>query len=714
LTVSWSAVTGAFAYEVWINTVNDNASATKYGSDVTTTTCTITGLTNGTTYFVWLKAKNSAGISWFSSPASGTVAPGAPGMPVITSGVANQLTVSWTAVTGATAYEVWYNTVNDLGSATKLGSDINGTNCTINGLASSTTYYVWLKAKNTAGTSGLSPVASQTVIPEIPTPTVIAGTNQLSVTWAAVAGTTAYEVWYGTSGNSASANKFGSDVTATSCIITGLTDGTTYYVWLKAKNSGGTTDFSSLASGTLTPGAPGTPVIASGVANQLTVSWTAVTGATAYEVWYNTVNSTSSAAQFGGDIGGTNCNLTGLASGTTYYVWVKAKNAAGTSGFSTAASQIVVPAIPVPVVTVDIDQLIINWNAVTGATAYEVWYSTSGNSGSATKFGNDIAGTTCTITGLAGGTNYYVWVKAKNSGGTSNFSFRASGVPLYPGYIKGQVNFSGSGNYSVTLVELNQTLIYSTSANFNFMNLAPGNYHVRIERAGYVSVIKEITLATGAICDLGSMSINTLLPQGTGTSAASKTLNPSGYTTSGCSTTVTIPYAQNVSISYYLCGWRYIIYGYGEWDYNCEASVSSLWSETVWYDSGTVTRYAAPGVYTLSLKYWEPPLASSIYIKVSYLNDSEAPAISISKTWSVSSIGQNLQVAIICSDLVTGVSAVQYAVTNSLSTPGSWTSTTAASVVGFPGIGTWYLHVKATDGQNNSYERVEGPYIITN
>lgn len=714
LTVSWPVVTGASVYEVWINTVNDNASATKYGGDVTAANCTITGLANGTTYYVWLKAKNSAGTSGISSPANGTVTPGAPGTPVIISGVGNQLTVSWTAVTGATTYEAWYNTVNDPGSATKLGIDVAGTSCNITGLTSSTTYYIWLKAKNSAGTSGFSSYASQTVIPDIPVPVVTAGTNQLTVTWTVVSGATAYEVWYGILSNNASANKFGSDVTTTSCTITGLTNGTTYYVWLKAKNNGGTTGFSSLASGTVTPGAPGTPVITSGMANQLTVSWTTVTGATAYEVWYNTVNNMGSATKFGGDIGGTSSNLTGLVSGTTYYVWLKAKNTAGTSGFSSAASQIVIPAIPLPVVTADINQLIVNWTALAGATAYEVWYNTSNNSASAIKFGNDVTAPTCTITGLAGGTNYYIWLKAKNSGGTSNFSYPVSGVPLYSGYIKGQVNFSGNGNYSVILVETNQTQTYSVSSNFSFTNLAPGNYHAKIERAGYVSVIKEITLAAGTTCDLGSMSINTLLPQGTGTSVASKTLSPSGNSWDGCSTTVTIPFAQNVSISYWLCGYTYVQYGYGTTYYNCQASVSSIWSENVWSDSGTVTKYAAAGTDTMSLKYWTTYNPSLVYITVSYLNDSEAPAVSISKTWSVSTISQNLQVAINCSDSVTGVSAVQYAVTNSMATPGSWNSTSVASIVGFPSTGVWYLHVKATDGQSNSYERVEGPYIITN
>jgi len=78
---------------------------------------------------------------------------------------------------------------------------------------------------------------------------VTGGDEQLSVTWTAATDATAYEVWYGTTTDSAAAEKFGDDVTVTNATITGLTNGTTYYVWVKAKNSHGTSDFSSSANG---------------------------------------------------------------------------------------------------------------------------------------------------------------------------------------------------------------------------------------------------------------------------------------------------------------------------------------------------------------------------------------------------------------------------------------------------------------------------------
>jgi hypothetical protein len=53
-----------------------------------------------------------------------------------------------------------------------------------------------------------------------------------------------YEVWRNTSNNSGSASKLG-DYTLPPCDDYGVTEGTTYYYWIKARNSCGTNDFSS-------------------------------------------------------------------------------------------------------------------------------------------------------------------------------------------------------------------------------------------------------------------------------------------------------------------------------------------------------------------------------------------------------------------------------------------------------------------------------------
>jgi hypothetical protein len=80
-----------------------------------------------------------------------------------------------------------------------------------------------------------------------------------------------------------------------------------------------------------------TGVTATGGTNQVTVSWTAVSGATSYQL-YRTANSGSEAATpTVTGITGTTYTDTGLNPGTTYYYRVVAVNGSGASGFSTEA-----------------------------------------------------------------------------------------------------------------------------------------------------------------------------------------------------------------------------------------------------------------------------------------------------------------------------------------------------------------------------------------
>jgi len=188
--------------------------------------------------------------------------------------------------------------------------------------------------------------AGTTDVPDAPdtpdTPTVVAGDLQLTVTWTAVTGATAYEVWCGTTNDIEEAEQFGTQIYTNTSIITGLTNGTPYYVWVRAKNSGGSSEFSDPASGTpvapiSVPDAPEQPTLSKGY-QKITATWTAVTGATGYEVWYGTEDNSDSAVQFNSDVTNASCVITGLTNGETYYVWLKAKNSAGDSGFSPSAS----------------------------------------------------------------------------------------------------------------------------------------------------------------------------------------------------------------------------------------------------------------------------------------------------------------------------------------------------------------------------------------
>jgi uncharacterized delta-60 repeat protein len=261
ISVSWNSVTSAVSYEVWYGIQNNTSSASRFADPIETdTVCVITGLANDTEYYVWIKAKNSAGTSSFSEPSKATpfkavVKPAAPSAPVLVQGDA-RISVSWTPVSGATSYETWYGTSGSSSNAVKAeDADDTDTGCTIAELSNGTEYYVWIKAKNSAGVSDFSGSSKATPVAPVTKPSAPAAplltirNCQITASWAAVSNATSYETWYSKTNNISNAVKFSDPADSdTTCAITGLTNGVTYYIWIKAKNSAGTSDSSPVSS----------------------------------------------------------------------------------------------------------------------------------------------------------------------------------------------------------------------------------------------------------------------------------------------------------------------------------------------------------------------------------------------------------------------------------------------------------------------------------
>jgi hypothetical protein len=253
----------------------------------------------------------------------------------------------------------------------------------------------------------------------------------VTVTWAASSGATSYEIWRNTVNDSGTATQIGTD-TASPFDDTSAVGGTTYFYWLKAVNACGTSAFSASDAGSRnaasTPAAP-TGVTASDATScaSVTVSWTAVSGATGYQIWRNTTNNSATATQIGTDTASPFDDTTATA-GTTYFYWVKATNVCGTSGFSASDSGSratgSAPAAPTRVRATDgtsCAETTITWQASAGATGYEIWRSTQNNTATAVLIGTDTASPFGDTTGGVA-VRYWYWVKATNACGTSGFS----------------------------------------------------------------------------------------------------------------------------------------------------------------------------------------------------------------------------------------------------------------------------------------------------
>ncbi len=231
-----------------------------------TTPITISGLTNGTSYTIYLKAVNANGDS--SASSSVTVTPSTtPSAPTSLSATAGdgQATISFTAGSNGGSAITNYKYSTDGTTYTALSPTDATTPITISGLTNGTSYTIYLKAVNTNGDSSASSSVTVTpsTTPSAPTSlSATAGDGQATISFTA-----------GSNGGSAITNyKYSTDGTnytalsptdaTTPITISGLTNGTSYTIYLKAVNSNG--DSSASSSVSVTPVAP---IISSGDSN---------------------------------------------------------------------------------------------------------------------------------------------------------------------------------------------------------------------------------------------------------------------------------------------------------------------------------------------------------------------------------------------------------------------------------------------------------------
>jgi titin len=364
--VSWSApasdggsaITG-YTAEAFTST----AGTTQAGTACTTATlaCSVTGLTNGTTYYVGVVATNAAGTGVISNPLQAVTPLARPGAPTLTgiSSGDSYLSVAFTAGTAGgdpiTSYQYSLDGGNTWTTANGTSSPI-----IIDGLDDGTSYATLLRAVSAAGVgaSSNSETGTPYTYPDSVDPTTIvanAEDGQVAVSWTVPddggsaiteAQATAFSSLTGGSqeGTTCTAT---TDLTVgdtTTCTISGLTDGITYYVSIQSENAVGW-------SGRSTPRVPATPSVdpsavsdVTGVPGdgQVTVSWTpGSTGGssiTNYNIWYS---SGGSHTEFNRSTStATSATVNGLTNGTAYSFEVYAVNANGTGPASSPSTPV--------------------------------------------------------------------------------------------------------------------------------------------------------------------------------------------------------------------------------------------------------------------------------------------------------------------------------------------------------------------------------------
>lgn len=389
-TLSWNASTdnvGVTGYDVYQN-------GSLIGS-VTGTSANITGLTASTSYSMTVKAKDAAGnVSAASSALNVTTAtpadteePTAPSNLSSSNITTSSVALSWSASAdnvAVTGYDI-YKDGAYLASA-------SGTSYTATGLAASTTYEFYVKAKDAAGNVSAASNTISVTTGDIVAEYCTSQGNNSSYEWIA-------EVGIGTYGNTSGA--------------AGYTDFTSENITLEAGSS---------VNVSLTPGFSGSTY------NEYWKIWIDYNGDADFDDANELVFDAGSLSKT--TVTGT-INVLATASGSTRMRVSMKYNAAQTAcesfsygevedytvTFGEAVPDTEAPTVPTGLASSNITtgSATISWNASTdnvGVTGYDVYQNGS--------FVNTVSGTSYTATGLTAATTYTFAVRAKDAAGNNS------------------------------------------------------------------------------------------------------------------------------------------------------------------------------------------------------------------------------------------------------------------------------------------------------
>lgn len=489
VSLTWTAPASTGGSSITSYTVDYSSDAgstwTTFPTTSATTSLTVTGLTNGTSYVFRVAATNVIGTgtnSSTSSAVSPAALPSAPSATVLLQSN-GQVDVSWTAPSSTggfaiTSYLIEYSTDSGTTWSSVTQSAASGLTKSFVGLTLGSTYVFRVKAVTSIGTGPASASTLGMLVATAPgqvsTPAAVIGNTQVALTWTAPAtngcSITGYRVDYSSNAGS-TWTTFGSALAGLTATVTGLTNGTAYVFRVAATNCIGAGAFSTTSVSVTpnpVPGQPASLTVVGAGSQAVTLSWTAPNSNTAitdYLIEYSTDGGVTWTTYADGVSSSTTANLTGLTLGSNYSFRVSAINATGPSSSSSASTAIAAATVPAaqaaaPSIVASYGSAVVTWaqpasNGGSALTSVEVQYSTNGGATWTTYTGTvDLSGT-ITVTGLTGGQAYVFRTRTVNFFGTSAWSAASASVtalaPTAPAAVTGVTSTPGASAGTVNL-----------------------------------------------------------------------------------------------------------------------------------------------------------------------------------------------------------------------------------------------------------------------
>ena len=321
--------------------------------------------------------------------------------------------LKWTPVEGAVKYEV-YRSGTKNGTYTLLGTTAN-LKYTDSKANAGYIYYYKVKAVNANSIkSDYSATVAATCHCARPVvkPDYLISTGKPYIKWTAVSGASKYEVYR--SGSKDGTYTLLGTTTAANYTDSKANAGYTYYYKVKAISSVKNTANSALSAAVAVTCRCARPVVKPDYlisTGKPYIKWTAVSGASKYYVYRS--GSSNGTYKYVGTTTATNYTDNKANAGYTYYYKVKAVSkvsSGANSYYSVVIGATCHCARPSVKITTSNGSPRLTWNAVTGASQYEVYRATSKN-GSYTKMFTT-SNLSYTNTSAKAGTTYYYKVKA--------------------------------------------------------------------------------------------------------------------------------------------------------------------------------------------------------------------------------------------------------------------------------------------------------------
>lgn len=496
---TWNAVAGATFYTVQVST---NANFTTFVSNQTNVaglTLGYSGLNNFSDYFVRVKAHNADGEGDFTVHTFRTIL----GAPTNSSPADNAFsrplngTVSWSAVTGASTYNVQIATDANFNTIVVNQNGIATTSFDYTNFLNATKYYWRVRATNAEGTGAFSTPTSFTTL--IGSATLIApannATNVNSLTgnfsWTGPSTATKYRIQVSKVNTFATIIYDQNNLTSTSFAYTNLESKTVYF-W-RVYSFSDQNDGSWSATFTFTSGLGKTVLTnpangAQGLAlNNVTFNWNALNGANTYKFTLSKNSNLSSPIAEVSNINGLTHLVNSLEYNQTYYWGVRGQDGFGDGPLSDIFSfgtMVDKPTLVSPANNA-VDVALggsFQWNAATGATAYQIQVSEVQNFTTTVINVSNIAGTSYNYSNLNNNTNHYWRVRGYKAGMPGEWSdvrtFKT--IQLLPPVLVAPANNRIDVFFDVTLDwnAANQATAYDVqvATDMNFNNIvAQGN-----------------------------------------------------------------------------------------------------------------------------------------------------------------------------------------------------------------------------------------------